>query len=185
MPKIMKNGIEYPLPPANNASNIAYKNGTVENELDELTKATGAITVSGTPSTSATLNAGVVTKIELTQICASSDTKGVFSIVDGDLQVNAAGVYMITGSVYITATSVNTNAGRGVYIRDGNDKELVSALDFFNATSSSTAGAVTTASKLVSLNAGDKLRLCGRTLSTSGTAAMGNVATYLTVLKVG
>lgn len=36
MPKIMKGGIEYPLPPANNASNIAYKNGTVESALDSL-----------------------------------------------------------------------------------------------------------------------------------------------------
>lgn len=36
MPKLMKNGKEYPLPPANNASNIAYGNRTVESELDEL-----------------------------------------------------------------------------------------------------------------------------------------------------
>ena len=32
----MKGGKEYPLPPANNASNIAYGNGTVDNALNDL-----------------------------------------------------------------------------------------------------------------------------------------------------
>ena len=153
--------------------------------VDELTDATGAITVSGTAGSSVELASGTVTKIELTQICASSDTKGVFSIVSGDVQVNASGVYMIAGSVYMSATSTNPNAGKGVYIRDGNDKELVSAIDFFNITASTTSGAVATAPKLILLNAGEKLRLCGRALSSSGTAYTGNVSTYLTVLKVG
>ena len=92
---------------------------------------------------------------------------------------------MIAGSVYITATSANTHAGRGVYIRDGNDKELASAMDFFNVTSSNVAGGMATAPKLVSLNSGDKLRLCARALNASGSASKGNVATYLTVVKVG
>ena len=39
MPKLMKGGKEYPLPPADNASNIAYKNGTVDSALDESTTA--------------------------------------------------------------------------------------------------------------------------------------------------
>ena len=144
-----------------------------------------AITVNGTSGSSVSLPTGTITKIELTQICASSDKNGVFSIVDGDLQVNVSGIYAIAGSVYISASSSAANAGKGVYIRDSSDKELVSAIDFFNVTSSATSGAVSTATKLVSLSAGETLRLCGRTLSTSGTAYLGNASTYLTVLKVG
>lgn len=137
----------------------------------------------GTANGSVSLpTSGVYTNIPLSRWYTCSDSS-LYTFSDGEIQVNETGTYLISASAYFTPGKAGET--KRLAICNGEGKYLAD-VQHWNMNVSQ-PNAIGISPRLVCLSAGQKLRLigAGKYASTSSTIAIGNTATFLTVIKVG
>ncbi len=135
----------------------------------------------GAASSVTTITAGTsdpFVKIPLVATDAISIGSG-FAIDDSGIKVLNAGIYRVSGSVYIHTVAASTS--RGVYIYAGNN-EVMSV--YTKEDSTALYGSLAVGSKLVQLAANDILYLRARVEGANGESYDDNVGTYLLVERI-
>lgn len=129
---------------------------------------------------------GTITKCPLTKnVVHSGNTLNTdfFEIEnDGGIYIYKTGIYMISGSVYISQEAISGGFGKGAYIIDNNNNELCSSSEMLY--SDNMPSAVSIAPKVLYLQDGTTLYLCGRSQKTTGVMYPENNATYLTIVRI-
>lgn len=165
----------------------AIEVGALQTTLaDVITRDSGAQSATqGIPPVSVASGSGTatsgtsVTQVTLTAfgINTSSD---VYSLSSGGIKVAKAGLYRVSGSVYITPNSSTTMLG--CYIKVGSSfsagSEVAGTLSYMGTTG---ARAIQCAPKIVNLTAGQIVFLASRCRGAAGTHAAGHSSTYLQV----
>jgi hypothetical protein len=125
---------------------------------------------------------GDYTNIPLSRWYTRSDSS-LYTFSDGAIQVNEAGTYLISASAYFIPGKAGET--KHLTICNGEGKYLADAQHWnYNVSQSNAIGI---SPRLVCLSAGQKLRLigAGKYSTASSKIAIGNTATFLTVIKVG
>ena len=105
---------------------------------------------------------------------------------DGGVYIADDGMYLILASVYLAVGTIKaSNIGKGVYVKDQNENEIMGCLITAYLSNSAASGANPTIAKLVHLEEGTTLYLYSRLNNTDGTAYDDNPATYLSILRLG
>ena len=149
---------------------------------------------SGAANEPTATTAGTMTKVPMVTSKLISVGSG-FSISDGGIQVAESGHYIISGAVYMTATSGSGVTRKTIHIYHGtasdsfsdavtNDQEEMSATDAVSTSSQAVPGALCMGAKLVTADAGDVFWLACRTVGGAGSFYGGNLATFLMVEKI-
>ena len=136
------------------------------------------IQAAGTGSTS--LAAGTITQVPLTTTLISRDTYGCFTVASNRITINKAGIYRITGSVYIAP---NTATLLGIYIRMGTGT-FANATEIASSLLSGTTGAINV-TKTIKVSSTQYIYLGARSYGYAGTVANSNDATYLEIEYLG
>lgn len=142
--------------------------------------ATQGIAPVSVASGSGTATSGTsVTQVTLTAFGINSSADN-YSLSSGGIKVAKAGLYRVSGSVYITPDSSTTMLG--CYIKVGSSfsagSEVAGALSYMGTTG---ARAIQCAPKIVNLTAGQIVFLASRCRGAAGTHAAGHSSTYLQV----
>lgn len=165
----------------------AIEVGAIQTSLaDVITRDTGAqsatqgIAPVSVASGSGTATSGTsVTQVTLTAFGINSSAD-VYSLSKGGIKVAKAGLYRVSGSVYITPDSSTTMLG--CYIKVGSSfsagSEVAGTLAYMGTTG---ARAIQCAPKIVNLTAGQIVFLASRCRGAAGTHDAGHSSTYLQV----
>lgn len=165
----------------------AIEVGALQTTLaDVITRDTGAqsatqgIAPVSVASGSGTATSGTsVTQVTLTAFGINSSSD-VYSLSNGGIKVAKAGLYRVSGSVYITPASGTTMLG--CYLKVGSSfsagSEVAGTLAYMGTTG---ARAIQCAPKIVNLTAGQIVFLASRCRGAAGTHDAGNSSTYLQV----
>lgn len=129
---------------------------------------------------------GTLTLVLLTDSGAKISGSGMAVEYQG-IKVSTAGLYRISGSVYIEAPAAATSYG--VYLKKANNRAAASASEIGGVlipkpTTATFSGAAQITPKLYSLSANDIIYLYARVRGASGTYQGANNMTYLLVEKV-
>ena len=136
------------------------------------------IQAAGTGSTS--LAAGTITQVPLTTTLISRDTYGCFTVASNRIAINKAGIYRITGSVYVSPTA---NTHIGIYIRMGTGT-FANATEIASSLLTGTTGAINV-TKTIKISSTQYVYLGARCYGNAGTVPNNNDATYLEIEYLG
>lgn len=136
------------------------------------------IQAAGTGTTS--LAAGTITQVPLTTTLISRDTYDCFTLASNRITINKAGIYRITGSVYINPT---TATQLGVYIRMGTGT-FANATEIASSLLSGASGAINV-TKTIKISSTQYIYLGARSYGYAGSVANTNYATYLEIEYLG
>lgn len=135
------------------------------------------------------LSNGTITQVPLTRtlIDYEGNSGSILGLdaFNGIAIEGTAGIYRITASVYVTPSA---NAWCGVYLMYSTSASFAYATEIASAINySRTSGGGINVTKTIETNGNniDYVYLAARVLGTTGTAAIGNVATYLEVEQIG
>ena len=190
-------GIEYPISIANGGTGATTAEQALENlgaapiaALDVLrlmmenksdydhTHDTSCCTFTGS-SSSQSLTAGTVTKVNLDNFSLNTDTS-CFSAYSNGVKIAKSGCYQISASAYMTCS--NTSGIRVLHVYQ-NSTEIATVRSEEGKTYTSQGG-IATAPKVVYLNAGDVIYMKVRSMVSDGTVTPNNCATYLSIVKM-
>lgn len=151
----------------------------MENKSDyDHTHDTSCCTFTGS-SSSQSLTAGTVTKVNLDNFALNTDTS-CFSAYSNGVKVAKSGCYQISASAYMTCS--NTSGIRVLHVYQ-NSTEIATVRSEEGKTYASQGG-IATAPKVLYLNAGDVIYMKVRSMVSDGTVAPNNCATYLSIVKM-
>ena len=136
------------------------------------------IQAAGTGTTS--LAAGTITQVPLTTTLINRDTYGCFTVASNRVTISKAGIYRITGSVYISPTTATL---LGIYIRMGTGT-FANATEIVSSLLSGTTGAINV-TKTIEVSSTQYVYLGARSYGNAGTVANSNNATYLEIEYLG
>ena len=147
------------------------------------TTAAGAVYAQAKGSASSISITSDINKIPLTAFSYCNPTD-LFSISNGGVKVTQAGLYRVSGSVYINPPSGASMVG--VYAKKGASYSRAPEVNgaYYGVGGADTSRAVIMASKLVSLSAGDIVYLAGRCADVNGMAYPSHDSTFLLIDKI-
>ena len=151
----------------------------MENKSDyDHTHDTSCCTFTGS-SSSQSLTAGTVTKVNLDNFSLNTDTS-CFSAYSNGIKIAKSGCYQISASAYMTCS--NTSGIRVLHVYQ-NSTEIATVRSEEGKTYASQGG-IATAPKVLYLNAGDVIYMKVRSMVSDGTVTPNNCATYLSIVKM-
>lgn len=155
----------------------------VQEEMDELIRnAYSYIQVRGSADSE---SSGLShTKVTLNTVDISNDPDNIFSFSDGGVKIAQAGVYRVSGSVYVLPTADTRAVGCYIYTGTNYASSAEVTGGLYGVGEGSMSRPVYGGAKLVSLNANDIVFMCSRTTSDIGTHSPSNVSTYLLIEKI-
>lgn len=130
-------------------------------------------------SSSQSLTAGTITKVNLDNFALNTDTS-CFSAYSNGIKIAKSGCYQISASAYMTCS--NTSGIRVLHVYQ-NSTEIATVRSEEGKTYASQGG-IATAPKVLHLNAGDVIYMKVRSMVSDGTVTPNNCATYLSIVKM-
>ena len=143
---------------------------------------------SGSSNTATALSSGAMKQVILEESNSITVGDGMEVSSDGGIKVLHDGIYKVSGSAFINATSGGHGTSKDVFVSKGSSysssTEVLAVSDDIYTTGQAQQGAVSLPTKLIRASAGDIFYLYVRVRSGTGNVYFGNESTFLLLERV-